>query len=207
MATDKYRERSLEIAGRAGLSIPQTLPLLDANLSVRRKDDAESRLFCLTATAAASYGFDKAKALNWVRQERLSASLTQMERHFLEQGEGDPHIFQTRVEGMWALAWALSLVPQMDFWEDSDNTFVTVLPNLRTGESCERLRRTAIVRPIDEIIAECDLAYCLHWAIRHAELEGIGPPAHLKPYVVVERRRAFDWLLSNDDWDAISLDT
>jgi len=43
----------------------------------------------------------------------------------------------------------------------------------------------------------------------HPEAELIGEwiPGNLKPYVVVERRRALDWLLSKEAWDDVSLDT
>ena len=207
MATNELRERSLKLALRAGLTIPPTLPLLDPNLSVRRQVDAENRLLCLTAIAAASYGFDKSKALAWLQQEHLDTLLTDTEREFVEQGKGNPQIFQVQVEGMWALAWALSLVPQLDFWKDSDNNFVTVLPNLKSGEGCEGLRRRARIRSVDDLISACDLAYCLHWANRQSELDGMQAPAGLMPYIVVERRRALEWLLSEDPWDAISLDT
>jgi hypothetical protein len=161
----------------------------------------------LTAVAAASYGFDRAKALAWLRQEELETSLTNTELHFLEKGEGRPQLFQAQIEGMWALAWALGLVPQLDFWKDCDSRFVAQLPNLKISQSSAELRSKAKLRPTDDVVAACDLAYCLHWTIRQAEIEGKQPRTGLKPYVVVERRRALEWLLSSESWDSVSLDT
>jgi hypothetical protein len=206
MATE-IRARSLSIASKAGLSIPATLPLLETGLHLRSQDEAVSRLLCLNAVAAASYGFDKAKALDWLRQEKLTTLLTDAEIRFLERGEGSPQVFQVQVEGMWALGWAISLVSQLDFWKDSDNRFVTLLPNLKANQSSAEWRQKAKLRPTDDVVAACDLAYCLHWAVRQSEIEGKQPPARLKPYVVVERRRALEWLLSEERWDAVSLDT
>jgi hypothetical protein len=207
MAAHEIREQSRQRAAKAGLSIPLTLPLLDLGVCARSQNEATNRLLCLTAIAAAAYGFDKVKALDWLRQQRLNSQLTNAERSFLVRGDGDPGSFRTQVEGMWALAWALNIVPQLDFWKDSDNRFVKILPNLKTGESAAELRHKSRMRCTDDLIAACDLAYCLHWAIRQAELESKESPSGLKPYVVVERRRALEWLLSDESWDAVSLDT
>lgn len=207
METDQIRAKSLSILAKAGLSIPTGLPVLDDGLRLRDQDEVLNRLLCISPVAAASYGFDRVKSLAWIRQEKLGASLTNGELRFLERSEGPPQLFQTQIEGMWALAWALSLVPQLDFWKDCDNHFVTLMPNLKVSQSSSELRRKAQLRPRDELVAACDLAYCLHWVIRQAEIEGNEPPSGLKSYVIIERRRALEWLLSSESWDAISLDT
>jgi hypothetical protein len=203
----QIREKSLQLASKVGLAILPTLPLLDGKLRSRSSEEALQRLLCLTATAAVSYGFDRAKAYDWLRQEHLNNLLTEAECRFIERAEGNPQFFQVQVEGMWALAWALGIVSQLDFWKDCDSKFVTVLPNLKASEDSAELRSKAHMRPLDDLLSACDLAYCLHWAVRQAELDGKQLPSRLKGYVVVERRRALEWLLSNEPWDAVSLDT
>lgn len=207
MVPTEIRARSLSVTTKAGLSIPASLPLLDDGLRLRQQDEVVDRLLCLTAVAAAAYGFDKAKAVAWLRQEQLDAKLTDAERRFVERGEGRPQVFQVQVEGMWALGWVVGIVPQLDFWKDSDSRFVTLLPNLKVAQSSSEWRRKEKLRSLDDVTAACDLAYCLHWAVRQAEIEKKQPPAKLKGYVVVERRRALEWLLSDEAWDAVSLDT
>jgi len=207
MDPTEARTHSLRIALEAGVSIPSHLPLLDAGLVLRQQDDVVDRLLCLTAIAAAAYGFSKAKALAWLRQEALDAKLMNIERDFLERGKGRPQDFQFQVEGMWALSWAIGIVQKFNFWEDSDSRFVNLLPNLKVSQSSTEWRRKARLRSSDEIIAACDLSYCLHWAVRQAEIENNPPPANLRSHLVVERRRALEWLLSRENWDAISLDT
>jgi len=105
------------------------------------------------------------------------------------------------------LAWALTFVPTFDFWHDCDSRFVALLPNLKISQSSDEWRQKARCRKTEEVVTACDLAYCLHWAVRQAEIAGKPTPARLKSYVVIERRRALEWLLGNDAWDAISLDT
>jgi hypothetical protein len=207
MDVNAIRLLSMDNAAKAGLSIPAHLPRLEDGLILRSRDDAVSRLLCLTAIGAASYGFDKAKSLAWLRQERLEAGLTKGEVAFLHEGEGLPQLFQVQIEGMWALAWALNFVAILDFWKNCDSRFVTMLPNLKANEAGDKWRLNARLRQPHEVIAACDLAYCLHWAVRQAEIERKPAPGNLKPYVVVERRRALEWLLSDEPWDGISLDT
>lgn len=108
---------------------------------------------------------------------------------------------------MWALAWAADTVPEIDFWRDCSESFVTFLPNLNTGETTTRTKQQAAQRPGEQIIAACDLSYCLHWIIRDALLNDGELPRDLKPYVVIERRRALEWVISEDAWDLVSLDT
>lgn len=206
MAIDDIRSRSLSVLNAHGLSVPNSLPTLGmANL--RPSQDILDRLFCLNAVAAAAYGFDSAKAISWLHQQRLYENLTRAERAFLERGEGERDTFKVQVEGMWALAWALNIVPEIDFWRDCNSSFVTLLPNLKTGEGVTRTMDQADRRAGDQILAACDLSYCLHWVIREALIKGDPFPPGLKPYVVIERRRALDWMLSEDAWDAVSVDT
>jgi len=152
MANHVIRDQSVRCASACGLSIPSTLPLLEAGIRARSQDEDVNRLLCLHAMAAASYGFDKVKALDWLRQEHLDDLLTGTERRFLEQGEGNPQSFKVQVEGMWVLAWALSLVPHLDFWKDCDNQFVTSLPNLKTGESGAELHVTLATACIGQFV-------------------------------------------------------
>src|SRR6516225_882244 len=115
MDVNAIRSVSKEIAKSAGLALPDHLPLLEASLELRSQNDAISRLLCLTAVGAASYGFDRGKALAWLRQEKLEGLLAKDEIAFIRGGEGFPQAFQVQIEGMWALAWALTLVPNLDF--------------------------------------------------------------------------------------------
>lgn len=203
----EIRIRSHCIAANAGIVIPESLPLLEDGLCARPQKAVVERLLVLNAIAAVSYGFSRPKALAWLKQEGLQEVLTAREVRFVNGGEGQPQVFQIQVEAMWALAWALSMVPQLDFWKDCDSHFVQILPNLKNGQSGSDWYGRAKMRPVGEVAAMCDLAYCLHWALRQAYLDAERPPAQLKEHVVVERRRALEWLLGENEWDSISLDT
>lgn len=207
MALDLIREQSLKTVSRLGYEVNKALPLLDEVQNTRTADEAVKRLLCLHAAAACAYGFDRVKAKMWLEQENVLGDLTASERHFIDGDNGDPSRFKIQIEGMWALAWALGIAPHLDFGKDCDSMLVMALPNLKTREKSDALRLKVKTRTVDEIIAVCDLAYCLHWAVRQAQLTGGKLPGKVQPYVIEERRRALEWLLSNDAWDEISLDT
>lgn len=207
MEIKQIRALSVSVAAKAGITIPASLPLPDEGMAVRDATEAVNRLLVLNVVAAVSCGFDRAKALAWLKQEKLDGLLTPAELAFVENGVGTPQSFQFKIEAMWALAWALGMVPQLDFWKDCDSRFAASLPNLKINQSGREWHRRAKIRSTVDLIVACDLAYCLHWAVRQAQLEGKPLPARLKPYVVEERRRALEWLLSSESWDAVSLDT
>lgn len=207
MDLKQIRGESIQTAKRFGVEILPTLPLLDADLEMRSADKVVSRILAMNAVAAIAYGFDKAKAIAWLEQEALKGSLSEQEQRFVFEGMCEADRFKLQVEGMWALAWAMGIVNDLNFAQDCDNRFATMLPNLKQSQSSADFRRKANPRELEQVIAACDLAYCLHWAIRQAEISGKQLPAILKPYVVVERRRALEWLLGKEAWDEIPLDT
>ncbi len=207
MDLKRIRDESIGAAKRLGVDVSPRLPLLDVGLEMRNADEAVSRLLAMNAVAATAYGFDKAKAIAWLNQEALTDCLSEQERRFVLEGVGQPDRFKVGVEGMWALGWAMGIVSEMNFGKDCDNRFAAMLPNLKASQSSQDFRRKANPRSLKQVVAACDLAYCLHWAIQESELSGKRQTGNLKPYVVVERRRALEWLLSKESWDGIPLDT
>jgi hypothetical protein len=207
MDVQSIRVRSIKRASERGVVVPSNLPFLDVDIQLRKRPDIVNRLLALNVVAATAYGFDRRRAVKWLDRECLNDAVAASERAFLEHGVGDPRAFQVQVEGLWALAWAVELVSGLDYFRDCNPNFVTLLPNLKLDAPSAPIRTNAKLRSIEDIAAECDLGYCLHWAIRQSAINRKLPPAVLKEYLVVERRRSLEWLLSDDDWDAISLDT
>ena len=207
MDLKRIRDESVRTARQIGVEVSATLPLLDARLEMRSANETVSRILAMNAVAATAYGFDKVKATAWLEQEALADLLTEQEKRFIFEGAGQPNCFQMQVEGMWALAWAMGIVSEMNFDKDCDNGFAAMLPNLKVSQRSEDFRKKANPRAVAQVVAACDLAYCLHWAIRQSELTEKRLPGNLKPYVVIERRRALEWLLSKKAWSEISLDT
>lgn len=99
------------------------------------------------------------------------------------------------------------MAPKLDFAKLCPDDLVTMLPNLRTADSSSSFRSRAQRRSIEELLAASDLAYCLHCALTNAVLRGEQPPGRVPGWVIIERRRALEWALSDEDWDEVPLDT
>lgn len=207
MDRELIRAQSLKTAKGLGYPVNEALPLMDDVHTSRSVSEIIERLLCLHAAAACAYGFDRSTARAWLDKELLLSHATAAERQFIEHGNGDPNRFRVQVEAMWALAWALGVVTHIEFSKKCSDSFAVMLPNLKVNETSSALRSKVRLRTIEELFEACDLAYCLHWAIRQAHLTGGKLPGNVPAFVVEERRRALEWLLDSDPWDAVSLDT
>jgi len=206
-ALRSLREGSSAFLKRLKFPINESLPLLDPIKSIRTVDEVIDRLLCLHACAAYASGFDRDEAHAWLKREGLFDKLTWLELEFLTTNPDAEMIFVDRIEAMWALAWIIGIVPQLDFSKECSDDFVEMMPDLLTQESSSAFREKARLRPIDEIAAACDLAYCLHWGIRHAAVTGQKRPGRLEEEDIEERRRGLDWFLSDEPWEEWRLDT
>ena len=188
-----------------GISVPGHLPLIETDLT-RSEAEVVDRLLCLNVCAAAAYGYDRQQGMSWVAKEGLEGSLETIELAYLKDGSGPTSTFQKQVEAIYALAWALSLQNDLDLQLSCRDDFVLSLPNLKSGEASAKLRAHARLRPTSELLRVTDLAYSVHWHIRNEGLAG-REDKRFRPHVVVERRRALEWLFSNKPWYEVNLDT
>lgn len=207
MNTRDLRRRSLKIARELGYAENESLPLLDDDIGVTRDKDAiVDRALCLYGTLSVAYGFDRKKALKWIEDQNLSESCTSLEREFLHGAGASSLEMKTRVEGLYVMAWVLGLYEDLDFTGLCPSDLVLKFPNIKENEPSMSFRAAVAVIDVVSIVGMADLAYCLHSAIREEELAR-RPTGRLPAYVIVERRRALEWLLSEDEFEDVSLDT
>lgn len=207
MCFSEIRASSINAAARWGIYLPSTLPLLDESLSLRSSIEIVDRTLALGAAVAASYGLPRGQAVSWLNGESLHVALAETELEFLQGDESLTQDIQAQVETLCAFAWALGFLPSLDFGKPCPNHLVSVFPDYRAGDSSARFRAGANLRTLEHILAACDLAYCLHWSITQAALDGMHPAGRVDAYVVIERRRALEWMLSTTEWDDVFLDT
>ncbi|WP_158336043.1 DUF4272 domain-containing protein [Burkholderia plantarii] len=198
---------SLQECEQLGYPLPSTLPMLDVEHGLRPPHEIESRALALSAIVAASYGFPRERAVSWLEQETLVPALSEAERGFLFDEVGLAQQFQVQVECLCAFAWVLELLPILNFAKPSPNSLVEVFPDLRQAESGSRFRRQAKLRSLGDVLGALDFAYCLHWGIHNAAVSRKMILGNVPPHVVIERRRALEWLLSQENWADVSLDT
>jgi len=201
------RERSVQTAKRLGFPINLNLPILEEDLNLRGQAEIVDRALVLHVIVANAYGFDGQSAIAWLEAERLGNALLEPERSALEGKKGQTIGNRILVEALWAICWSLSIVEELDFGQYCSDDLVTLLPDLSVAETSAQFREQVILRPVHEVIESCDLAYLLDWGLIHSRLHGTKLPGKVHPYVIQERRRALEWLLSDVDWYEVSLDT
>jgi len=203
----EIRKKSQDTVKHLGGSINEALPLLDNVEYLREAESVMDRCLALFAVVAHSYGFPSEKAKNWLVKENILEVLSPNERNFLENGIGDSNVFKGNVECLWALTWALSIHSNLDFSVLCSNDFIGLFPNLKCEESAKKFRAKARLRPLEEIVHQADLAYCLHWALMQLSVENNNTSEFLPIYAITNRRKALDWLICDQAWDEIPLDT
>ena len=203
----QIRSNSLLNSRKLGCDVSSTLPLLNAEMTLRQVGSVQDRVLALNAVVAASYGYHRQKALVWVQDNVGVHALTDRELAFLASGVGDVTSFQKQVESLCAFAWALHLLNSLEFEKPCPNTLRTLFPDLKQAEASSSFRQSTSLRTQEEVLVQCDLAYCLHWCLTESLLQGQVNLRRLEPHVVIERRRALEWMLNDSGWDTFTLDT
>jgi hypothetical protein len=203
------RARSWAKVRRAGLRINEDLPLLEAILELRPVDQIADRLLAMFVGVACAFGLDRQAGASWARREGVAHALSRAEQEFLA-GNSDPNTqatVQMGVHGLYALSWAVRIVDDLSIAGQMPNDLVSAFPELKTDESSAAFRGTLRTRSVREVLDKLDEAYCFHWSARDSVMALRDSRANGLLPIVIERRRALEWLTSSYGWDDVALDT
>jgi len=137
----------------------------------------------------------------------LKRHLTKREKMFLSAPVPD-RTEATQIiwhyEACWVLMWALHLVDELPFPNSICNTQTAIAILFSCPDFRAFYNRTK-VRGVSKILDEADLNYRYNWACTQSRLDGEEPAAEMNASVIIERKRAFDWLfgLAESDWDVM----
>ncbi len=203
----KIRKKSKLVCEKLGVPFPDHLPLLDENMKLRPLNESLNRAFALHVIIHVSYGMDKQKAKQWLGQENCLSFLTEDEAILLERSDKDiEYDVQCRIYALHLIAWAIGLYPTFGFTEDLSDDLVDAFPEEKSMQNFDFFRKKAKYKSEKELIQLLDTSYCLHWYFVDRVLaDDIESISHF--YGLPYRRHALEWMLSDDDWDDISLDT
>lgn len=110
--------------------------------------------------------------------------------------------FGWRFEAALPLLWSVGLAETMSRPAAQTEPFAILRPLVQFRR--EELLARAELRPAAEILDSADLHFCYQCASLLALDEGVEPPADLDSGVLLERDRAFTWLIGGGgDWDAV----
>lgn len=205
----RLRKDSLSRVESLGYVANRRLPLLDAGTQVMRgAEQVAIRMLAIYCTVAVANGVSPQLALEWVSNEGLLTELTPDELSYLTNPlEKEKARYRAQEEALLALAWASSFHDHLDYSKYCDSRLARFFPRPSKGDASRPFITRAKLRPEDEVVAALDMGYCLHAAVVDEEMNKQTKTHDVEPYVIVERRRALEWLVSDDNWGAVSLDT
>lgn len=200
-------------ARRLGISTAGVPPSIAATrrFSKWSARDVATRAVILQGVVATACEVDPRPIVRWFKRERLWASVTTAERAFL-LGKSSPSL-QRRLElrwhqeAEWTLLWALGAIEALGLPTQACDTRRLVdelIPPL--GADLEPYLKGAKLRPAGELQAEDNRTYDLYCAGVAAHRAKRPLPRDLVWGVLVERRRAFEWLGADDSWDDVTCD-
>lgn len=158
------------------------------------------------------------RILNFVAANGLDAFLTYSEKEILNSSRTDEHLRNAigwKFENAWSLAWYFG-------YNEPDITGAMMtgdqMQDILLDYTCpldsniDDWLTTLEVVSEDDLIMKEDLFYCLHNAVRSAQLGNSTVPAAFDPIgnggVIHERRHSLTWMLSSGiDWDETDLST
>jgi hypothetical protein len=153
-------------------------------------------------------GYDQSSSATLARitKHGVAEYLSPAERALLGQSafsEREVVSAQWLAEAVQACAWALALTALNPLQHCDDD-----LADLFMASSVPTLQRIAssTLRPFDELYAQADLHYRLHWALVQSRLD--GSPSPQRERFVQIRRRTLDWIIGVPyEWDDVPTDT
>lgn len=198
------RQRSLFMARRLGYPADVSLPLLTDRGVLRDKDEVVDRMLALDAVIACASGMPPEVAFDWVNEIGVTGALSPSEARVLEgRAEDVPAGLLDRMEALWALGWATSLFRALDYARICGPELAMIFGELDDARDVRALRKRSRLRRHDEVLAACDLARCLHRGLEIAARKRMSLPGKIQPHVILERRKALEWLLGEEEWDEV----
>ncbi|HEY7226235.1 MAG TPA: DUF4272 domain-containing protein [Micromonosporaceae bacterium] len=223
-APDPHRVRatSIETLRRLDLPTPPAqFPVIwepGDGVELRPPSEIEGRAAILNVVYARCYGMPGEAAMAWLLDAHLLDHLTKPEWNFLASSEDGKHhpSFTLHLEAIYALAWLLGLVAEIDPAEPAPDGLIEKMPHLPSKEafSAWRDRANPTLAPAPEAAAALDLVYCLDWAYLEAERRQIRLPGLVHSKLIAQRRWALEWAVTfrgpyqdpPRGWEEINLD-
>ena len=213
-----------------GFKCARRLPLYrgdDKQDILRPLEEIAARLLALNALFLLVSAPDNIAATDrlqaFVDRNELLGHLTAAERAIfsLKRSEANSAHSATigwRLENMWALSWILGFDPAPPFFQGQIPSEITrsmimgFLPNLDATIGHFLQSTHSRSRTPEEVGAQEDLYYCVHNAVRSAQLGSDTVPHNFHPVrdggAIHERRHVFTWAMSpNQTWEETDLST
>ena len=210
--------RSINILKAQGIPYIDELPVIKSSYEIKGKtiDEIAKRaiVLCICCNFASELLSNKKK--RYIKESKkffnklldnynVKDVMTKDERLLFDKMDKKLAVqISWQFEGFAILLWTLGLIEEVPF----PNTLVE--PDLATAivSSCERYREfleKCQLRTTDEVLDLADLTYRYNWYCVESKINEEEPI--MNPEIVMERHRALNWLLSDEKWDKVEINT
>ncbi|AZJ31193.1 protein of unknown function [Tenacibaculum mesophilum] len=215
------RSQSITTCLNAGFHPASSLPTI-RETKLRPADEIAGRLHAIKALVlwlmVPSENLPDEKIINFINQNKLSGYMTLEEKEILDASRNDIELRNSigwKFENAWPLAWYFGydepeISGQMMTGEQMQEIFINYTCSLDTLISDWLPQQHTLEE--EKLVEKEDLFYCLHNAVRSAQLGGNTTPDGFDPIanggVIHERRHSLTWMLSNGtEWEDTDLST
>jgi hypothetical protein len=164
----------------------------------------------LQGVVAVGCDVDPERVVEWLREQGIWDWVSPDERAFLQNLSPtveERNCFRWHQEAEWTLLWAIGKVEALGLPTrgcDTRRLVAEIIPPL--GSDIEGFLASAELRLPGVLLAEDDRTYDL-WCNAVAARRNREPlPPDLNWWVLYERRYAFEWLDSHQEWDDVTCD-
>lgn len=206
------KQDSERIILSAGGQICDWLPHLAVDSRAARPlEEVVARALAMNALINIAFKAPVKVIADWIARHGVEAALSDSERAILTKTQEEltpQELINLRwyLESLWALMWVGGLADDLPIDRCVPDDMVTMVPNLKKNEDGSKFGRFQL-RSYDQMFRKLDLYFRLHWYARNGALTRTPTPP-VDHGVVVERRKALEWVLDRDhDWDHVNLNT
>ncbi len=209
---EEARLFSIQKLSQIGFNDEIFLPLIN-NRSIKKGNEIRERIIQLYALIGLSLPeIDSDKIKQWLSSYDLFLGLSKHEKDIFEKYK-DGKLTELEItslswlrESLLTLMWCCELISDLCYpsIETEIEEYLYLIP---PKENVKKFLKQISVRNEFEILKQADFHYCLHWLMRNNYFETLETNLCPRIDVIIERRKALEWILSNNDWDNISLDT
>jgi len=133
--------------------------------------------------------------------------LNELEKKVLDKSANESELNNViwQYETLNVLAWILGLIKDLNFPNSSCDEIPLLEPIATCKDLTDFLDKCNFI-DIESILDELDLEYRYHWALLDKRIDPSVNTGELNMDIVVERRRALEWLFSDEfDWNKLTL--
>jgi hypothetical protein len=212
MAGEKKMISTLEWAKSQGIDVAENPSSLALSIEKypRTAHEIAVRAIILQGVVAVAYGVEAQPVIEWFQQQHIWEAVSPQEQAFLfDKGDSEERLnkFQAHQEAEWALLWMIGKIDALGLpthFCDTKKLVDEVIPAL--GSNILDFVSSAALWDNNLLLAEDLRTYNLWCFALRDRRENKTLPDDLNLMVLYERRYAFEWLDSLDEWDRIVCD-